>query len=349
MQTLNNIDLPTRKNEKWKYTNVSSFLDGRDFSNTNTTSADGGELIFKPIDEATTVLLKQMSSQLDDEYFYHLSNQENVFVTVIDKSFESPIMLSQNTSKNIHNVYIIKKSVSVNVFEEYSKNSSDTTFNITSSFFLEENANANFIQFSGSDDKKVIINNVRAYVSKNANFESIIASLGCKLVRNNINVKLTGENANTSVHGVYKLDGESHFDTNSYIEHASPRSYSHQLYKGIMDGRSHGVFTGLIKVNKDAQQINSNQLNKNLLLSKKAHCHSRPQLEIFADDVKCAHGSTTGQLSEEQLFYFMARGIPKDKARKMLASGFVNDVILKVKDLKLREYLTHKFHLEEEL
>jgi Fe-S cluster assembly protein SufD len=140
-------------------------------------------------------------------------------------------------------------------------------------------------------------------------------------------------------HGVYTLQGTQHSDVNSFINHKAPHTESAQLYKGIMSDKSRGVFTGLIKVDRDAQFINSAQLNKNLLLSKGAHVNSRPQLEIFADDVKCSHGSTTGQLNEDELFYFESRGIRPEKARMMLSHAYTYDVLLKINNKNIRNYI----------
>lgn len=336
-------EIPTTRIEAWRYTNVSKFISKIDQSNAN--SSEETNISFTPLTMEFEYLpyIGKMNSQLDSNFFYHLSNTANSNVVVISETSKNILKLKQSSSKNAHNIYIIKKHVSVDIMEEFLAQDAESTFNITHSFYLEENSQANFIQITDKDSNKSLINNVRAYVERNSSFESIVVSMGCKLVRNNISVMLAGENSESSVHGVYKLNDSSHFDTNSYIEHASPRSYSNQLYKGIMDDRSHGIFTGLIKVNRDSQEINSNQLNKNLILSKKARSNSMPQLEIFADDVKCAHGSTTGQLADDQLFYFQARGIPEEKAREILADAFINDVLLKIKNKEIQTYITDKF------
>jgi Fe-S cluster assembly protein SufD len=155
---------------------------------------------------------------------------------------------------------------------------------------------------------------------------------GGKLSRNNISIQLNDEGARCAAHGLYALTGEAQSDTNTYIRHAKGHTESSQLYKGIMADRSHGIFAGIIRMDRDAQLCSSEQLNKNLLLSKGAHAHSRPQLEIFADDVKAAHGSTTGQLSEEELFYFQSRGVSPERAQRLLAHAFLNDVLLKIKN-----------------
>ncbi|MEE2671478.1 MAG: SufD family Fe-S cluster assembly protein, partial [Bdellovibrionota bacterium] len=176
-------------------------------------------------------------------------------------------------------------------------------------------------------------------LGRDARYSQVVVQKGGALTRLNISAKLNGENAEADMHGLYAPKGKSHFDVSSYIEHAAPHNYSRQVYKGIIDDQSKGIFAGKVKVNKGSLLITAEQLNKNLLLTPKAQAFSRPQMEIDADDVKCAHGSTTGQLSEKELFYFESRGIRRDKARAMLAQGFAMDVILKTKNETIRNLL----------
>jgi Fe-S cluster assembly protein SufD len=141
------------------------------------------------------------------------------------------------------------------------------------------------------------------------------------------------------VDGLYVVNGRQHVDNHTTIDHAAPHSSSHQLYKGILDDRSRAVFNGKIFVREGALLTDARQLNKNLLLSGDAHVDTKPQLEIFADDVKCAHGATVGQLEEEELFYLRTRGLKPDHARALLTYGFAEDVIGKVKLASVRKQL----------
>jgi Fe-S cluster assembly protein SufD len=138
------------------------------------------------------------------------------------------------------------------------------------------------------------------------------------------------------VNGLYALNKLEHSDIFSVIHHNAPHTNSDQLFKGILADESHGAFTGKIIIAKDAQLVNSNQLNKNLMLSRKAHISTRPQLLVAADDVKCAHGATIGQLSPDEEFYLESRGINKDKAKKMLCHGFAMDVLFLIENLKIQ-------------
>jgi Fe-S cluster assembly protein SufD len=153
-------------------------------------------------------------------------------------------------------------------------------------------------------------------------------------------INLNEAGAHGETYSLYLTDKNEHSDIYTVINHKSADTTSDQIAKGILDGDSKGVFTGKIHIHPKAQRVASGQLNKNLLLSKKAQAHSQPQLEIFADDVKCSHGSTTGQLSDDEVFYFQARGIPADKARNLLALGFGLEIVQKIENSKAREHVT---------
>lgn len=171
----------------------------------------------------------------------------------------------------------------------------------------------------------------RASLARNSSFNSTAITLGARLSRHNINVSLDEEGAECWVDGLYLVTTGQHTDTHSLIDHRQPHCTSHQLYKGILDGKSRAVFNGKVFVRQGAQQTDAMQTNKNLLLSDEARVDTKPQLEIFADDVKCAHGATVGQLEEEELFYLASRGMHKDLARNLLTYGFAEEVIDKIK------------------
>jgi Fe-S cluster assembly protein SufD len=164
-------------------------------------------------------------------------------------------------------------------------------------------------------------------------------ALGGALDREDLTTVLRGEGAESLLHGLYVISGEQHVDNHTVIDHAQPHCSSRELYKGILDGGSSGVFNGKIIVRKYAQKTDSKQSNKNLLLSENAVINTKPQLEIYADDVKCTHGATIGQIDQEAVFYLRSRGIALEQARAMLTQAFANDVIEKVKFGSLRERL----------
>jgi Fe-S cluster assembly protein SufD len=142
------------------------------------------------------------------------------------------------------------------------------------------------------------------------------------------------------MYGLYIGSGSQHIDNHTLVDHAMPRCFSNEFYKGIMAGKSTGVFNGKIIVRQDAQKTNAYQSNKNVLLSDEAHVNTKPQLEIFANDVKCSHGATTGQLDEEALFYLRSRGIGKAEAKAMLTHAFAADVLENIKHEEIKEYAT---------
>jgi Fe-S cluster assembly protein SufD len=175
--------------------------------------------------------------------------------------------------------------------------------------------------------------------SRGTVFSSHAFSMGGAIVRNDVGARLDGEGADCTLNGLYLADGDGLMDTHTTIDHARAHCGSHEVYKGILGGRSRGVFNGKIIVRQDAQKTDAKQTNKALLLSGAAQINTKPQLEIFADDVKCTHGATVGQLDPESLFYLRARGLGADEARMMLIRGFVGDIVNRVRFAPLRERL----------
>ena len=159
------------------------------------------------------------------------------------------------------------------------------------------------------------------------------------MVRNNLNIRLDGQQINTWLNGLYVLKGDQVVDNHTLVDHAMPHCYSSELYKGIIDDSAKGVFNGKIWVRQDAQKTNAYQSNKNLLLSNEASMNTKPQLEIYADDVKCSHGATTGQLDDDALFYLRARGIGESTARALLNHAFAADVIDQVENEDIKTSL----------
>jgi Fe-S cluster assembly protein SufD len=202
--------------------------------------------------------------------------------------------------------------------------------------YVETGAQIEHVQLSHGGSTSLLHSTTQSFVERDANYRNVLFNVSGKLNRRNLNLELLGPGANGESYNLYLTNGTEHSDINTIIQHRSADSTSQQIAKGILDGDSKGIFTGKIHIHPQAQRVASGQLNKNLLLSKKAQSHSQPQLEIFADDVKCSHGSTTGQLSDDEVFYFQARGIPAEKARTLLAHGFGLEIVLKIKDKTIR-------------
>jgi Fe-S cluster assembly protein SufD len=164
-------------------------------------------------------------------------------------------------------------------------------------------------------------------------------ALGAALSRTEIRVELAGEGADCSLYGLYVVGGNGHVDHHTIIDHAVARTSSRELYKGVLDDGARGVFTGKVIVRKGAQQISAEQTNNNLLLAQGAIVETRPQLEIYADDVKCSHGATIGRLDEDALFYMRQRGIEREQARSLLTYAFGSEVLARIGDERLRRSL----------
>src|SRR5205807_4879619 len=180
---------------------------------------------------------------------------------------------------------------------------------------------------------------LHAFLGRGANFISHSIASGAQLSRNNIHTALEGPGVECVLNGLYLTSDQQLADHWMFVEHAQPNCNSHEYFNGILDGNSKGVFHGRIFVHQAAQKTDAKQTNKNLLLSDDATVDTKPQLEIYADDVKCTHGATVGQLNEDAIFYLRARGIPVESARRMLIYAFASDVIERISLPEVREEL----------
>ena len=180
---------------------------------------------------------------------------------------------------------------------------------------------------------------LQVHADRKATFLSHAFSLGGAIVRNDLGAVLAGEGIDCTLNGLYVADGDTLVDNHTTIDHAMPHCGSHEVYKGILGGKARGVFNGKIIVREDAQKTDAKQTNKAMLLSGAAQINTKPQLEIFADDVKCTHGATVGQLDADALFYLQARGITRGDARSMLIRSFAGDIVARVKFEPLRTRL----------
>ena len=184
---------------------------------------------------------------------------------------------------------------------------------------------------------------IELVAGRNTTITTHSLSFGGALVRNDINVLLDDEGSHCDLNGLYAVNGTQHVDHHTLIDHAKPHCTSHQLYKGVLDGRSVGVFNGKIIVRADAQKTDAIQNNKNLLLSREANVNTKPQLQIDANDVRCTHGATVGQLDAESMFYLRSRGINRKEARNLLTYAFAADILERIQIEPIRD------HFEAEL
>lgn len=205
---------------------------------------------------------------------------------------------------------------------------------------LMEDARVDHYKLQEESQKAFHVATLQVRQERDTRFASHSISFGGQLVRNDINVLLDAEGAGCLLNGLFMARGRQHMDYHTRIDHAKPRGTSQETYKGILDGRARGVFNGKVKVHPDAQQSDAHQSNNNLLLSRDAEVDTKPELEIYADDVKCSHGATVGQLDEESLYYLRSRGIGESQARGLLTYGFARDILERVELAPLRERLT---------
>lgn len=364
------IGIPSRKNEDWKYTNIAKNLSPRFYEQKESIVHDVPKVV---LDKRGMVIFnngvfnKFLSVLPDGIELGPLVGKEQFFDAFDALNFAvalSPLVLTikKNTVLDfpvtiVHLVdemavnkivsprltIVAQENTKVSFLEIFTSTGSDKlqySTNATTSFHLLAHAQIEHVKIQSEAQNAVHIGLTEGQLERDCVFKSMTLDYGLLTARHNINVGLNSVGAQASVHGLFALKKSEHTDVFSTITHFAPHTTSDQLFKGILAGDSHGIFTGKIIVKKDAQQSASSQLNKNLILSKKAHIDTRPQLLVHADDVKCSHGATVGQLSKDEEFYLESRGISKERAKQMLCHGFAMDVILKIENpiiLKLAE------------
>jgi Fe-S cluster assembly protein SufD len=226
---------------------------------------------------------------------------------------------------------IAERQSALTVIESYASVGDAAYFtNAVTEIFVADDARVTHYKVQNESDEAFHISSTRAELGRASAYDLTTVTLGARLSRHGIEVRMDREGAECWVDGLYLVGTGQHADTHSLIDHRRSHCTSHQNYKGILDGKSRAVFNGRVFVHRDAQKTDAAQSNKNLLLSNEARVDTKPQLEIFADDVKCAHGTTVGQLEEEELFYLASRGLHADLARNLLTYGFAEEIVEKI-------------------
>jgi Fe-S cluster assembly protein SufD len=301
----------------------------------------------------STVLEKSLSryASPEDNAFNALNLaffQDGAFIYVpANTTVAEPIHLvfvstSKEPGATAHprNLVIAEKNSRFTVLETYSCVTNAASFtNAVTEFVLADGANVEHCKFQDESDDAFHMAGLHAHLGRSANFISHSIAVGAKLSRNNIRTNLAGEGVECILNGLYLTKDDQLADHHMVVEHAQPNCNSHEYFNGILDCRSKGVFHGRILVRKIAQKTDAKQTNKNLLLSDNATVDTKPQLEIYADDVKCTHGATVGQLNDESIFYLRARGIGEETARRMLIHAFAGEIIDRVRYQPAREEL----------
>lgn len=372
---LDTIQFPTTKTENWKYTRLGKiskkkfnvqkgniidfskfeiskeattivFINGFLDSSLSSSSIPHG-IEFKTITESTYEIGKNV--KLENELFNSLNTAfatDGVYIHLKEKTIlEKPlqvihILTGENTVANLRNVIICEKNAQGEIIQGFfSEKVKDSFTNVITEIVVEENAHLTLNKIQYEDESCYQIATEQVDQHKNSTFTINTITLNGALVRNNLNIEINGENCSTHLNGTYLLKGNQHVDNHTLVDHKVANCESHELYKGVVNDNATAVFNGKVFVRKDAQKINAFQSNANVLLSDDASVNSKPELEIYADDVKCSHGSTTGQLDEEAVFYLRARGLSEKSARKLMISAFINDVIEKIKNEEVKLFV----------
>lgn len=355
-EALIDTDFPTTKVEQWKYTRVGKIAnnsfsvdegqaqltkDSRNkviqFVNGQLTSdlpeIEGVEIL--PIGEATTDLLGQ-NLKLEDEVFQALNTAYATAGVVIRVSKNTKVgatlhlehwLTHSNTLGAVRHCIIVEEGAEINLIQSYNSENVEKALSLpVTEVFVKANAKCTIEKLQQESDANFHIATEQVAQEKDSRFTIRTITLNGGLVRNNLNIEVNGQNCETNLYGAYLTKGKQHVDNHTVVDHKVSNCESNELYKGVMDEKSTAVFNGKVFVRQDAQKINAFQSNGNVLLTDDASINSKPELEIYADDVKCSHGSTTGQLDDQALYYLRARGLSQKSAKQLLIRAFVAEL-----------------------
>tara|TARA_B100001123_G_scaffold106976_1_gene124522 strand:- start:1122 stop:2342 length:1221 start_codon:yes stop_codon:yes gene_type:complete len=357
--------LPTRKEEYWKYSDPSIISKIELKLGTSSEYEDedydiilvNGNIV-KELKECKMgnipdgIKEGEISESILEKKEKPFLNLNNAFTTsglylILDENSKQTIKILNlvNNKKSLQAVHprmeIIANSNSDSlILEEFRIVGNGTNFiNSVTEFILKDGANIEHIIVDDFAEETYHIANVCAKQSKDSNFTSHNFSVGKKFARRDFNIELDESGANCNLFGLYFVDKENHIDHHTTIEHKDSHCNSNENYKGILSGKSTGVFNGRIHVHPDAQKTDAIQNNKNLLLSDDSIIHTKPELEIYADDVKCTHGATVGQLDEKALFYLRTRGLSREKSQRLLMRAYVGEIVDEISNERIRNEL----------
>jgi Fe-S cluster assembly protein SufD len=300
----------------------------------------------KYADSETQIFSALSTAYLMDGVFIHVPENK-----IIDTPIHVLFLSTSEDDKLLshpRNLIVTEKNSQALVVEHYAGLDNSIYFtNAVTEISVGENSVLHHTKIQEESKAAFHIARMETVQDKNSVFTSNMISLGGEITRNDFNNRFNGTGGESELNGLFLTDGSQLFDTHTLIDHASPHCNSHELYKGILDDKSRGVFNGKVIVRRDAQKTNAFQENNNIILSNEALVNTKPQLEIFADDVKCSHGATVGQLDNEALFYLKSRGIGEEKSRDILIHAFASDVVRRIKIDQIKNHieniLTEKF------
>ncbi len=273
-----------------------------------------------------------------DGLFIHLKRskviEEPVHIIYIQDAQEN------NTMNQSRSLVIVEENAQLKLVEQYiTLGENESLQNNVSEFIVAESARLDHIKIQDDKNKAHQVNNTNVVQAQKSYFANTCISLSGGLIRNNLNITQKGERCESFMNGLFFLQGKTHVDNHTMVDHTEPNCESNELYKGVVDDKSRGVFNGKVYVRSKAQKTNAYQQNANIILSDDAKIDTKPQLEIWADDVKCSHGATIGALDEEPLFFLRSRGIRENKAKALLLQGFVQEVIDRISIEDVRNHV----------
>ncbi len=333
------------------------FIDGVYSSFLSQTTHDGYDICLM-----SSAFKKPKYKMVIDNYFNKIANKNNS-VTNLNTAFSAEgayINIPKNTvvpkpiqiinfytgnEKEIllqpRNLVVVGENSHVQIIERHQSLSSNVVLtNAVTEIFVNKKAIVDYYKIQNDNENASLVDNTYVQQKEHSIASVNTFSFGGKLTRNNVEFYHEGEHLESHINGISILDKKQHVDNHTLVHHKFPNCESFELYKGIYDDASTGVFNGKVIVNQEAQKTNAYQQNNNILIGDKASINSKPQLEIFADDVKCSHGCTIGQLDESALFYMQSRGIPVKEAKALLLYAFGNDVVEKIKIPELKSRIT---------
>ena len=333
------------------------FVDGKYCSHLSETTHEGMDICI-----LSAALTQSKYELIIENYFNKIAlkdgitslntafSNEGAFIHIPKNKFvEKPIQIIHFSTGNEaslmfqpRNMIVVDENSQVQIIERHQSLSENKVFtNSVTEIYADKKSIIDYYKIQNDNLQASLIDNTYINQQRNSTFSMHTFSFGNELVRNNLNISQNDEFIETTIKGVTIIGNKQHVDHNTLIQHNKPNCNSHQDYKGIYDNKSTGVFNGKIIVNKQAQKTNAFQSNNNVLLSDKATINAKPQLEIYADDVKCSHGCTVGQLDKNALFYLKSRGIPEKEATALLMYGFANNILKSVKIPEIKTRINH--------
>jgi len=352
------LGFPTTREEEWRFTNVAPIARAsfkRRLAAGQVTGLSGGAQA-GTLEEARPHLASLAAFDRNGFVALNTAFLENVIVIRIPRGamIEEPIQITYNGvaghATHPRLLIVVGADAHCTIVERYTGAGNYFT-NAVTEIVAGDRAVVDHYKIQRESVEAFHVATLAAQLGRSANFVSHSISLGGALVRNDVNVALS-EGTEATINGLYIVNGTQHIDNHTSIDHVKPHGTSHELYKGILDDQARAVFNGRIIVRQDAQKTDSKQTNKNLVLSDDAVIDTKPELQIWADDVRCTHGATIGQLDAEALFYLQSRGIGRQQARSLLTYAFAQDIVDRIKVPALRDSLERilfeKFHEHRE-